>query len=47
MAELAEFYERKAIRPLLSRCFPLSEAAAAIEWIGSRQAVGKAVIQMT
>ena len=46
MVELAGLYERKAIRPLVSRSFPLSEAAAAIEWIGSRQAVGKSVVQM-
>jgi NADPH2:quinone reductase len=47
MAELAEFYGRGAIRPLVSRCFPLSEAGLAIEWIQGRQAIGKAVIQMS
>ena len=46
MVELAGLYERKAIRPLVSRSFPLSEAATAIEWIGRRQAVGKSVIKM-
>jgi NADPH2:quinone reductase len=46
MAELAELYRIGAIRPLVSKIFPLSEAGNAIEWIVSRQAIGKAVIQI-
>jgi NADPH2:quinone reductase len=46
MADLAEIYRRGAIRPLVSRCYPLPDAWRAIEWIGSRQAVGKAVVQI-
>jgi NADPH2:quinone reductase len=46
MSELAGFYERGTIRPLVSRRFSLDEAWRAIDWVGGRQAIGKAVIEM-
>jgi NADPH:quinone reductase-like Zn-dependent oxidoreductase len=32
------------IRPVISRRYPLADAAQAIAWLGSREAVGKAVV---
>lgn len=46
MVELAALYARGAIHPSISRKYPLSEGGQAIAWIGGRQAVGKAVIEM-
>ncbi|SCW53241.1 NADPH2:quinone reductase [Sphingobium faniae] len=44
MLELFEFYAQGAIRPHISRTFPLSDSAAAIRWIMDRKALGKVVI---
>jgi NADPH2:quinone reductase len=46
MAELAALYQRGGIRPLISRRFSLDEGGRAIDWVGGRQAIGKAVIDM-
>ena len=46
MAELAEFYARGLIRPLISKRFALTDGARAIEWIGGRQALGKGIVEI-
>lgn len=42
--ELFALYEKGAIKPRISRRFPLSEAGTAISWLASRQALGKVVV---
>lgn len=42
--ELFALYERGQIRPLVSATYPLEQAAAALEAIGSRATVGKVVV---
>lgn len=44
MQELFELYAQGAIRPHISRTFPLSDSAAAIRWIMDRKALGKVVV---
>ena len=41
---LFDFYARGAIRPRVSRHFPLAEGAEAIAWLSGRQAMGKVVV---
>lgn len=42
--ELFALYEKGAIRPRVSKTFPLSEAGAAIAWLAGRKAMGKVVV---
>ena len=42
--ELFALYEKGAIKPRISKRFPLSEAGAAIAWLSSRQALGKVIV---
>ena len=42
--ELFALYEKGAIRPRVSKTFPLSEGAAAISWLADRKAMGKVVV---
>ena len=42
--ELFALYEKGAIKPRISKHFPLSEAGAAIAWLSQRHAVGKVVV---
>ncbi len=44
--ELFALYERGAIKPRISKRFPLSEAGAAISWLAERHALGKVVVTM-
>ena len=39
--ELFALYEKGAIKPRISKRFPLAEAGAAIAWLAGRQALGK------
>lgn len=42
--ELLVLYEKGQIKPRISKRFPLAQAADAIAWLASRQAVGKVVV---
>jgi NADPH2:quinone reductase len=42
--ELFALYEKGAIKPRISKRFPLAEASAAISWLGERHALGKVVV---
>jgi NADPH2:quinone reductase len=42
--ELFGLYERGAIRPRVSKTFPLAEAGEAIAWLAGRKAMGKVVV---
>ena len=42
--ELFELYEKGAIRPRVSKTFPLAEAGQAIAWLAGRKALGKVVV---
>jgi NADPH2:quinone reductase len=42
--ELFALYERQAIKPRISKRFPLREAGAAISWLAERRALGKVVV---
>jgi NADPH2:quinone reductase len=44
--ELTDFYRAGAIKPLVSKRFPLEKAADAISWLTARQATGKVVVTM-
>ncbi|CAM9261896.1 unnamed protein product [Chrysoparadoxa australica] len=46
LSELLEFFKRGDLRPVVTRVFPLSEGAAAIELLGGRQATGKVVVRV-
>jgi NADPH:quinone reductase len=41
---LFDWLQEGKIRPVISRRYPLADAAQAIAWLGSREAVGKAVV---
>ena len=42
--ELLALYEKGLIKPLVSACFPLEEAADAIRYLADRKAIGKVVV---
>jgi NADPH2:quinone reductase len=42
--ELFALYEKGAIRPRVSKTFPLSQAGEAIAWLAGRKAMGKVVV---
>ncbi len=44
--ELFALYEKGAIKPRVSKRFPLSEAGAAIAWLSGRHALGKVVVMV-
>ena len=44
MAALFQLYERKEIRPVISRSYPLPEAARALEALAGRESYGKVVL---
>ena len=44
--ELFALYEKGAIRPRVSKTFPLEEAGAAIAWVAGRKALGKVVVKV-
>jgi NADPH2:quinone reductase len=44
--ELFALYEKGAIRPRVSKTFPLEEAGAAIAWLAGRKALGKVVVRV-
>lgn len=44
VARLFDWWEDGKIKPVISRRFALADAAEAISWLGSREAVGKAVV---
>jgi len=44
--ELLALYEKGAIRPRVSKTFPLEEAGAAIAWVAGRNALGKVVVKV-
>jgi NADPH:quinone reductase len=46
VAELLALYERGAIRPRVSKHFPLAQSGEAIAWLAGRKAVGKVVVMM-
>jgi NADPH2:quinone reductase len=46
MAELFDLYDQGSITPVVSQVFPLSEFAAALAAINSRQAVGKLALRV-
>lgn len=46
VAELLALYEKGAIRPRVSRHFPLAQSGEAIAWLAGRKAVGKVVVTM-
>ena len=46
MDELAELYDRGAVRPFISRSFAFEEGGNAIAWIGARKALGKVVVNI-
>ena len=45
--ELFALYEKGAIRPRVSKTFPLAESGAAIAWLAGRNAMGKVVVKVT
>ena len=44
--ELFALYEKGAIRPRVSKTFPLAESGAAIAWLADRKAMGKVVVKV-
>jgi NADPH2:quinone reductase len=44
--ELFALYEKGAIRPRVSKIFPLEQAGAAIAWLAGRKAMGKVVVKV-
>jgi NADPH2:quinone reductase len=44
MAELLAWYAQGKLRPHISKVFPLAQAAAAIEYVADRKAMGKVVL---
>jgi len=44
VAALFKLYERGAIRPRISKRFPLAQSGDAIAWLSSRKALGKVVV---
>jgi NADPH2:quinone reductase len=44
--ELFALYEKGAIKPRVSKTFPLAEAGEAIAWLAGRKAMGKVVVTM-
>ena len=44
MRELFALYEKGAIRPRVSKTYPLAQAGEAIAWLSGRQALGKVVV---
>jgi NADPH:quinone reductase len=46
VAELLALYEKGAIRPRVSKHFPLAQAGDAIAWLAGRNALGKVVVTM-
>lgn len=44
MAELLAWYAQGRLKPHVSRTFPLAQAAAAIDYVAARQAMGKVVL---
>ncbi len=44
--ELFALYEKGAIRPRVSKEFPLAESGAAIAWVAGRKALGKVVVKV-
>ncbi len=47
VAQLYRWFEEGALRPEISRTFPLAEGAAAIRWLMDRKAMGKLVVRIT
>ncbi len=45
-AELLALYQQGAIKPRVSKRFPLAQAGEAIAWLAGRRAVGKVVVTM-
>ena len=46
-AELDALYQRGALKPIVTRVFPFSEAPAAVAALGARRGIGKFVIDLT
>jgi NADPH:quinone reductase len=46
IAELLALYERGAIKPRVSKHFPLAKSGEAIAWLAGRHALGKVVVTM-
>jgi NADPH2:quinone reductase len=46
VAELFKLYEDGAIKPRISKRFPLSQSGDAISWLSSRNALGKVVVTL-
>jgi NADPH:quinone reductase len=46
VAELLALYEKGAIRPRVSKHFPLAQSGEAIAWLAGRKALGKVVVTM-
>jgi NADPH:quinone reductase len=46
IAELLALYEKGAIKPRVSKHFPLARSGEAIAWLAGRQALGKVVVTM-
>jgi NADPH2:quinone reductase len=46
VAELFKLYEDGAIKPRISKRFPLSQSGEAISWLSSRNALGKVVVTL-
>jgi NADPH2:quinone reductase len=46
VAELLALYEKGAIRPRVSKHFPLAQSGEAIAWLANRRALGKVVVTM-
>lgn len=45
-AELLDLYTKGAIKPEISKTFPLAEAGDAIAWLAGRKAMGKVIVTM-
>jgi NADPH2:quinone reductase len=46
IAELLALYEKGAIKPRVSKRFPLTQAGEAIAWLAGRRALGKVIVTM-
>jgi NADPH:quinone reductase len=46
IAELLALYEKGAIKPRVSKRFPLAQAGEAIAWLAGRRALGKVIVTM-
>ena len=46
LAFMNELFEAGKLRPVIDRCYPLSEVAEALQYVGEGNALGKVVISV-